>query len=165
MVEPGSHSQPGILFEEIVRYSVRVAVARQHRFARIAKVPLQSLLDEPLAAYVRAEYTEYYEMLERTFAHFERKPDITVECDGATSLLAAVESGRGVALVPEVFRSLAGSRVKLRPIAPSPAPMIVGCAYTSSSASTVTAQRFLSIARSLGGKSDGSPALRCRNVR
>jgi DNA-binding transcriptional LysR family regulator len=165
MVKPGSHSQAGILFEEIVRYSVRVAVARHHRFARMAKVPLQRLLDEPLAAYVRGEYTEYFEMLERTFAHFKRKPEIAVECDGATSLLAAVESGRGVALVPEVFRSLAGSRVKLRPIAPAPAPMIVGCAYTSSSASTVTAQRFLSIARSLGGKSDGSPALRCRNVR
>ena len=42
-----------------------------------------------------------------------------VECDGATSLLAAVESGRGVAIVPEVFRSLAGSRVK-RPIEPTP---------------------------------------------
>ena len=143
MVKPGSHSPPGILFEEIVRYPLRVAVARQHRFARMAKVPLQGLLDEPLAAYVRAEYTQYYETLERTFADFDQKPDIAVECDGATSLLAAVDSGRGVALVPEVFRSLAGSRVKLRPIHPAPPPMIVGCAYTASSASNVTAQRFL----------------------
>jgi hypothetical protein len=47
-------------------------------------------------------------------AFTDGKPDIAVECDGATSLLAAVESGHGVALVPEVFRSLAGSRVKLR---------------------------------------------------
>jgi LysR family transcriptional regulator, benzoate and cis,cis-muconate-responsive activator of ben and cat genes len=68
-----------------------------------------------------------------------------VECDGATSLLAAVESGRGVAIVPEVFRSLAGSRVRLRPIEPTPPPMIVGCAYTVSSASTVAARRFLTI--------------------
>ena len=148
MVKSGGHSQPGILFEEIVRYSLRVAVARQHRFARMAKVPLRSLLDEPLAAYVRADYTEYYEMLERTFANFDRKPDIAVECDGATSLLAAVASGRGVALVPEVFQGLAGSRVKLRPIAPAPPPMIVGCAYTTSSASTVAAERFLTMARS-----------------
>ena len=48
-------------------------------------------------------------MLETIFASFDRKPDITVECDGATSLRAAVESGRGVALVPEVFRNLGGS--------------------------------------------------------
>ena len=108
MVKPGSRSHPGILFEAIVRYALRVAAARQHRFARMAKVPLRCLLDEPLVAYARTEYTEYHEMLETTFANFDRKPDIAVECDGATSLLAAVESGRGVALVPEVFRSLAG---------------------------------------------------------
>ena len=164
MVKPGSHSPPGILFEEIVRYPLRVAVARQHRFARMAKVPLQGLLDEPLAAYVRAEYTQYYEMLERTFADFDQKPDIAVECDGATSLLAAVESGRGVALVPEVFRSLAGSRVKLRPIDPAPPPMIVGCAYTASSASNVTAQRFLSTVRSACAERGRSPGIRSREI-
>jgi DNA-binding transcriptional LysR family regulator len=135
MVKPGSRSQPGILFEAIVRYALRVAAARQHRFARMAKVPLRCLLDEPLVAYARAEYTEYHEMLETTFANFDRNPEIAVECDGATSLLAAVESGRGVALAPEVFRSLAGSRVRLRPLDPEPPPMIVGCAYSSSSAS------------------------------
>jgi LysR substrate binding domain len=91
-------------------------------------------------------------MLETIFATLNLRPEIAVECDGATSLLAAVESGRGVAIVPEVFGSLAGSRVKLRPIEPTPAPMIVGCAYTISSASTVAAQRFLSITRS-GGES------------
>ena len=63
--------------------------------------------------------------------------------------LAAVESGRGVAILPEVFHSLAGSRVKLRPIEPTPPPMIVGCAYTISSASTVAAQRFLTTIRSV----------------
>ncbi|MGC2576167.1 MAG: LysR substrate-binding domain-containing protein [Terrimicrobiaceae bacterium] len=62
------------------------------------------------------------------FATLDGRPNIAVECDGATSLLAAVESGRGVAIVPEIFRSLAGSRVKLRRIEPTPPPMIVGCA-------------------------------------
>jgi DNA-binding transcriptional LysR family regulator len=128
-------------------------------------VPVRCLLDEPLVAYARAEYTEYHEMLEITFANFDRNPEIAVECDGATSLLAAVESGRGVALVPEVFRSLAGSRVRLRPLDPAPPPMIVGCAYSSSSASTVIAQRFLTILRSAGGPSDRSPGRRSRRVR
>jgi LysR family transcriptional regulator, benzoate and cis,cis-muconate-responsive activator of ben and cat genes len=131
-------------FSGIVRYALRLAVAREHRFARMRKVPLRRLLSEPLAAYARAEYTEYHEMLETIFA-LEVRPEIAVECDGATSLLAAVESGRGVAIVPEVFRTLAGSRVKLRPIEPTPPPMIVGCAYTISSASTVAAQRFLGV--------------------
>jgi LysR family transcriptional regulator, benzoate and cis,cis-muconate-responsive activator of ben and cat genes len=97
-------------------------------------------------------------------AFTDGKPDIAVECDGATSLLAAVESGHGVALVPEVFRSLAGSRVKLRPIAPAPPPMILGCAYTTSSASTIAAQRFLTMARSVCRESGESLGLRSRNV-
>jgi hypothetical protein len=39
--------------------------------------------------------------------------------------------------------------VKLRPIEPTPLPTIVGCAYTTSSASTVAAQRFLTIVRTV----------------
>lgn len=154
MVKPGSRPQPGVLFEEIVRYALRVAVAREHRFARMTKVPLRRLLGEPLAAYARAEYTEYHEMLETIFAALDVRPQIAVECDGATSLLAAVESGRGVAIVPEIFRTLAGSRVKLRSIEPTPLPMIVGCAYTTSSASTVAAQRFLTIVRTVAAPHD-----------
>ena len=123
-------------------------------------MPLRRLLVEPLAAYARTEYTEYHEMLETLFATADAKPDIAVECDGATSLLAAVESGRGVAIVPEVFHSLAGSRVRLRPIDPTPPPMIVGCAYSASSASSVTAQRFLTTVRSVAGKSGGSLGIR-----
>ena len=84
-------------------------------------------------------------MLKTIFAALDVRPEIAVECDGATSLLAAVESGRGVAIVPEVFHSLAGSRRELRPIEPTPPPMIVGCAYTISSASSVAARRFLTI--------------------
>ena len=45
----------------------------------MTKVPLRCLLDEPLAAYARTEYTEYHEMLETIFANFDRKPDIAVE--------------------------------------------------------------------------------------
>ena len=135
-----------------MHYALRVAVARQHRFARMRKVPLRRLLGEPLAAYARTEYSEYHEMLETIFATLDGRPEIAVECDGATSLIAAVESGRGVAIVPEVFRSLAGSRVRLRPIEPTPPPMIVGCAYTISSAATVAAQRFLAILRSVADR-------------
>jgi DNA-binding transcriptional LysR family regulator len=158
MVKPGSHPQSGILFEEIVRYALRVAVAREHRFARMTKVPLRRLRGEPLAAYARAEYTEYHEMLESIFATLDVTPEIAVECDGATSLLAAVESGRGVAIVPEAFRSLAGSRVRLRPIEPTPPPMIVGCAYTISSASTLATQRFLTSVRTVAADRGASPA-------
>ena len=80
-------------------YALRVAVARQHRFARMRKVRSVACSARPLAAYAQAEYLEYHEMLETIFTALEVRPG-AVECDGATSLLAAVESGRGVAIVP-----------------------------------------------------------------
>ena len=51
------------------------------------------------------------------------------EHDSGTSLIAAVEAGRGVAVVASVFSSVAGSRLKLRKLKPSPAPLVVGVAY------------------------------------
>ena len=38
------------------------------------KVPLRRLHGEPLAAYARAEYTEYHEMLETIFAALGVRP-------------------------------------------------------------------------------------------
>ena len=49
--------------------------------------------------------------------------------DSGTSLIAAVEAGRGVAIVASVFSSVAGPRIKLRELQPSPAPLVVGVAY------------------------------------
>ena len=65
--EPGSRPQPEVLFEEIVRYALRVAVARHHRFARMRKVPPPRLLGEPLAAYARRGVHGYHEMLDTIF--------------------------------------------------------------------------------------------------
>ena len=80
-------------------YALRVAVARQHRFARMRKVRSVACSASPLQLMPRRS-TEYHEMLETIFTALEVRPEIAVECDGATSLLAAVESGRGVAIVP-----------------------------------------------------------------
>jgi len=51
------------------------------------------------------------------------------EHDSGTSLIAAVESGRGVAVVASTFSTVAGPRLKLRELQPSPPPLVVGVAY------------------------------------
>lgn len=45
-----------------------------------------------------------------------KRPGIEAEFDSSTSLIVALESGSGVALVQEGFESLAGSRLGLRPL-------------------------------------------------
>jgi len=64
------------------------------------------------------------------FAPLNRLPQIAEEHDSVTSLIAAVESGRGVAVITQSLKCLAGPRLKIRPLQPAPPPLAVGIAYS-----------------------------------
>jgi DNA-binding transcriptional LysR family regulator len=121
---------PNCEFVELRRYSVCVAVSPDHRLARTGKIGVPGLLAEQLIAFSRDEYPEYHSWLHEQFSLVGRSPAIAEEHDSAPSLLAAVEAGRGVALVLEPFKSFVGSRVKLVPF--SVPPVIVGVAFFNS---------------------------------
>ena len=87
------------------------------------------------------DYPEYHEDLEARFASIQRTPRVAEEHDGVTSLVAAVEAGRGVAVVPESLGCFAGPRLKLTPLSPTPAPLVVGVAWTDAGHHG-TAERF-----------------------
>jgi LysR family transcriptional regulator, benzoate and cis,cis-muconate-responsive activator of ben and cat genes len=70
------------------------------------------------------------------------------ENDSGTSLIAAVEAGRGVAIVSTNFAHAAGPRLTLLEIEPSPEPLAVGLAYRPRHLSPV-ARRFVSAVRGL----------------
>ena len=119
--------RPG--FEPLRTYPFCVAVNASHRLARAKRVNLSQLKDERLVIYSRADYPEYYDLLASMFQSLGAMPEIAEEHDSATSLIAAIEAGRGIALVPSALSSLAGSRITLREIQPSPIPLVVGVAY------------------------------------
>ena len=79
-------------------------------------------------------------------APLKPKPRIAEEHDSATSLIAAVEAGRGVAIVPQRMDSLAGSRLKIRPLTPAPPPCVVGIAYRKEAHSAAT-DNFITAAK------------------
>jgi DNA-binding transcriptional LysR family regulator len=63
-----------------------------------------------------------------------------------------VEAGGGVALVAESVACIAGARVKLIRLSPSPEPVVVGAAWPKAGLSPA-AERFLACARkALPGK-------------
>jgi DNA-binding transcriptional LysR family regulator len=119
----------GLAFEELRRYPVCVAVHPAHRLARARKIGLAQLTGERLITFTLADYPEYHAWIADLFAPSTRPPQIVEEHDSATSLIAAVEAGRGVALVSQSFDCLAGPRLKVRPIQPPPSPLVVGVAY------------------------------------
>src|SRR6266487_2749925 len=85
--------------------------------------------NERLIAHTLADYPEYHSSLSDLFVPLKRPPRIAEEHDSATSLIASVEAGRGVALVQQGFDCLTGPRLKVRPLTPAPPPLVVGVAY------------------------------------
>jgi DNA-binding transcriptional LysR family regulator len=83
-------------------------------------------------------YPEHQAWIADLFAPLTRSPQIVEEHDSITSLIAAVESGRGVAVIAQLPNGLASSRLKVRPLQPAPPPLGVGIAYRKKFRSTVT---------------------------
>jgi len=146
MIQTSAKVLAGITFEELDRYPVSLAAYPSHPLARARKVGLEQLAGERLIAFTLADYPEYHAWLADWLAPLKPKPRIAEEHDSATSLIAAVEAGRGVAIVPQRMDSLAGSRLKIRPLTPAPPPCVVGIAYRKEARSAAT-DNFIAAAK------------------
>lgn len=145
MVRPQKSALRGLCYEELMVAPMCVAVSPDHKFAKKKSVSLQDVIGEPLIGYLRTEYPDYLEQLGALFTPTKSKLTLTEEHDGATSLIAAVESGAGVAVVPTTLSCIAGGRVKLVPIEPNPEPLSIGAVWPKEGL-IPTANRFLQLA-------------------
>lgn len=128
----------GFTFDELERHAVCVAMHPAHSLARVRKVSLEQVANERLITFTLADYPENHAWIEDLFAPLNRSPQIVEEHDSVTSLIAAVETGRGVALVSQRLDCLAGPRLKVLPLQPPPPPLVIGIASRKESHSTVT---------------------------
>jgi LysR family transcriptional regulator, benzoate and cis,cis-muconate-responsive activator of ben and cat genes len=126
MIDPGPKRLRGFTFEELYRYPMRAAVHPSHPLAARRRIQIKDLRSERLLGYGKTDYPEYFERLVSIFKPAGALPVLAEEYDSATSLIASVEAGRGVALVPASIECLAGPRLKLLPIVPDPAPLKIG---------------------------------------
>ncbi len=107
-VRPPARLLRGLNVQDLARYAVCVAVAPKHPLAKSKSISLEQISREPLVGYSRKDYPEYHDMLEKLFASVGGKPRIVGEHDGVSSIVAAVESGRGLALVPSCVACMIG---------------------------------------------------------
>lgn len=149
LIELTGEFRDGLVFEEIVRYPVCVAVHPAHPLARARRIGIEQLVQERLIVYTQTEYPEYHAWISGLFGPFKGAPQIAEEHDSSTSLIASVEAGHGVALVPQGFDCLAGPRLKVRALNPAPAPLVVGAARRDKDESRAVAG-FIAAARRSG---------------
>lgn len=150
MVQPAARALRGLHFELLREYPACVALRPTHPLAKGKKITLEQIVDEPMIAFNRADYPEHRAMLEELFASLGRKPRIIEEHSSGPGLIAAVEIGRGLTVVPSCLEMLTGQRVKLLPLHPPPPAVGVGAAYDPKGL-VPAAEKFLTAARGAGG--------------
>jgi len=144
-VQPPKKLLRDLDFKLLARYMMCIAVAPNHPLAKAKAVTLAQLAAQPLIGYSRAEYPEYHEFIATIFVPVGHTPRVTEEHDGIASIIAALESGRGYAFVPNSFACMVGSRLKIISLKPAGEMIPVGAIWKKDSA-TVLVEKFISLA-------------------
>lgn len=125
----GGSQARGLQWTPLVRAAWKLAVNRKHPLAREPRVTPAEVAREPLLIFCPRDYPEYSEFITGWLREHGQRPKIAGEYDGAESLLAAVESGLGVALVTSRTAHLFPSRAQLKTLATPPPPLCIAAAY------------------------------------
>lgn len=125
IVRPPDCSLSGLHSDDLASYPLCVAMVPTHALAKAKTIRLEKIVTENFVGYSRADYPEYHRSFEALFESVGGKPVIAEEHDSVSSLLAAVEAGRGIALVPSCVECMVGPRLKIIPVTPAPAPIVV----------------------------------------
>lgn len=157
-VIPGALPMDGIEFEVLCTYPFCVALPPGHRFARMKTIPLEKFAAEPLVGLRRRDNPAYYRGLDQVFRHVGGKHRAVAECDTLSSLLTAIEAGRGLALSIPAFKHISGKRVLYRPLTGMTETFSIGIARAQNGDVTPAGENFCAVLRKVAhGLGAGKP--------
>ncbi len=154
MVENTKRVMKDLHFYPLQSHDVCLALDSGHPLARRRKISLGEVAQEKLIALTLADYPEYHAWIAGLLG--TTTPPIAAEHDSITSLMAAVESGQGLALVARGLECLSGPRLKITPLTPPPKPLVLGIATHQDDASLLT-KNFVSTSLQFHRALDGMP--------
>jgi len=146
---PSEMNMHGLVFELLKAYPLCLAVPPKHPLANAKSVPVERILDQPLIGYSKRDYVDYHAMLGLLFKPHGGTPRFVLEVDRLNTLIAAVESGRGVAIVVSVFGRSSGIRLKLRPIVGAESAVEVGIVTAKDGDLTPAGEKFCAVLRKI----------------
>lgn len=150
MVRPARKKSAGLGIEELAKYPMCVMVSPKDPLAKKKKVTLQEVVGEPLIGYTQKDYPDYHEAIGKIFASAGGMPRLAEEHDGVNSIIAAVDAGRGFALVPSCIACMVGQRLKLLPIEADIPPIPVVAAWRTKAVSNLV-EKFVEAAKGKAG--------------
>jgi len=122
----------GLKWTQLVEVSWQLAVNRQHRLARHTRISSADVAREPLLVFCQRDYPEYWNIVTGWLREQRQRPAIAGEYDGVNSLLAAVESGLGVAIVTTSTERLVPKNVRLKKLSAPPKPLCIAAGHRAS---------------------------------
>jgi integrase len=122
-------ARSGLKWTQLVEVSWQLAVHRRHRLARLARISSANVAHEPLLVFCQRDYPEYWNIVTDWLREQRQRPAIAGEYDGVNSLLAAVESGLGVALVTTSTSRLIPKNVRLSTLSSPPKRLCIAAGY------------------------------------
>jgi len=144
-VRPSSPRMRGLAFQKLTEYELCCAVGISHPFAGRRSLALGQLRDERFMVYSREDYPEYLEWLVELFRPCGFVPHAAEEYDSVTGLIAAVEAGRGIAIMTSSLRCLMGPGLKLLPLKPKLPLLVLGA--LSFPPETLWTEKFIAAVR------------------
>jgi DNA-binding transcriptional LysR family regulator len=148
MLKPSEQARNGIVFEPIGDFPFFVAMASSHALARMKKVSLDALVDQPLVVMGKKRNSEYHRTLHKIMS--PRRPNVSIESDSINSLITEVESGNAVAVVSEVFKDAVGRRLTYRPLE-TDVKFCIGIARAENADVTASQERLCALIRKVTG--------------
>ena len=119
----------GLRWTPLLRAPWQLAVGRQHPLAKRGRVTAAEVAREPLLVFCQRDYPEYWDIVTGWLRKHRVRPRIAGEYDGVDSLMAAVESRLGVALVANRSGRLVPQHVRLKALAAPPEPLRIAVGH------------------------------------
>ncbi len=124
----------GLKWTPLVRVPWQLAVNRNHPLARRSRVTPLEVAGEPLLVYSQRDYPEYWNAIAGWLRVHGQRPRIAGEFDGAENLMAAVESGLGVAVVTTQMARLFPNRARLITLSSAPEAVCIAVGHRANRA-------------------------------
>lgn len=119
----------GLKWTPLRRAPWQLVVNRNHPLARRSQVTPAEVAREPLLVFCQRDYPEYWDIITGWLRRHELRPRIAGEYDGLESLMAAVESGLGVALLTSRTVHRVPERVRLKNLSAAPEPVCIAVGH------------------------------------
>jgi DNA-binding transcriptional LysR family regulator len=152
----------GLKWTPLVRAPWQLAMHRDHPLARRRRVTPAEVAAQPLLAFCRRDYPEYWELVAGWLRQHRQRAALAGEYDGSDSLLAAVEAGLGVALVTTRHGRRLPARVQLKDLSAAPESLCIVAGWRADRESdkplAVFIEELRQAARALGQHDNASPA-------